>query len=259
MKIDLYQVDAFASRPFEGNPAAVCPLDDWLPEHAMQSIALENNLSETAFFVRGESGYRIRWFTPAAEVDLCGHATLASAWVLFNRLGHAGPAIRFESNSGPLEVTRDANRLVLDFPAQPPRPCATPPGLLEALGTEPIECLEYVDLVAVFDEPQAVLDASPDMARLAALDYRGIAITAPGGDYDFISRFFAPAVGVAEDPVTGSAHTKLTPYWAGKLGKSSLAARQVSPRGGDLWCTLNGDRVLIAGHAVPYLEGRISI
>lgn len=259
MKIDIYQVDAFASRPFEGNPAAVCPLEEWLPEKTMQSIALENNLSETAFFVQEQGGLRIRWFTPAAEVDLCGHATLASAWVLFNRLEFGEETIRFESNSGPLEVSREGNRLVLDFPAQPPRSCATPAGLAEALGAAPSECLEYVDLLAVFDNPDDVRCMAPDTGALSGLDYRGIIVTAAGGGYDFISRFFAPAVGVAEDPVTGSAHTKLTPYWAGRLGKRQLRARQVSARGGDLWCELEGDRVRIAGRAVPYLEGRIEV
>lgn len=259
MRIPLYQVDAFAGRPFEGNPAAVCPLDEWLPDEVMQSIALENNLSETAFFVAGEDGYAIRWFTPAAEVDLCGHATLASAWVLFNRLGFAGGVLRFSSRSGPLEVARDGDRLVLDFPAQPPRSCAIPDGLADALGAKPVECLENVDLLTVFDDAKTIRALQPDMARLAALDYRGVIVTAPGGGYDFVSRFFGPAVGVPEDPVTGSAHTKLTPYWAGRLEKRDLRARQVSPRGGDLRCSLRGDRVLIAGTAVPYLEAWITL
>ena len=259
MNIDIYQVDAFASRPFEGNPAAVCPLDEWLPDEQMQLIAMENNLSETAFFVTDGDGYAIRWFTPAAEVDLCGHATLASAWVLFHRLAHAGDTITFSSKSGPLGVSRDGDLLVLDFPAQQPRPCATPPGLAEALGAEPVECLEYVDLLAVFDDPEMVLGIAPKMHVLAGLDYRGVIITAAAPDYDFISRFFAPAVGVPEDPVTGSAHTKLTPYWAGRLGKTRLRARQVSARGGDLQCTLQGDRVLIAGQAVQYMQGRVAV
>lgn len=259
MKLDIYQVDAFASRPFEGNPAAVCPLDAWLPDDLMQSIALENNLSETAFFVPEGEGYAIRWFTPAAEVDLCGHATLASAWVLFNRLGFAGDTVAFSSRSGPLSVSRDDALLVLDFPAQPPRPCATPPGLAEALGAEPAECLEFVDLLAVFDAPETVLSLAPDTGALAALDYRGVIVTAAADDYDFISRFFAPAVGVPEDPVTGSAHTKLAPFWAGRLGKRQLTARQASARGGDVFCALLGDRVLIAGHAAPYLEGSIEV
>ena len=259
MNIPIYQVDAFASRPFAGNPAAVCPLDTWLPDELMQSIAAENNLSETAFFVREGPGYSIRWFTPAAEVDLCGHATLASAWVLFNCLDFEGDEVCFSSKSGPLHVSRDGDQLVLDFPAQPPRPCTTPPGVVEAFGAEPVECLEYVDLLVIFDDPEIVLNAKPEMHLLARLDFRGIIISAPSGKYDFISRFFGPAVGVPEDPVTGSAHTKLTPYWAAKLGKQQMRARQVSARGGDLLCTLQGDRVLIAGHAVLFLSGTIEL
>jgi PhzF family phenazine biosynthesis protein len=259
MNIDIYQVDAFATRPFEGNPAAVCPLDAWLPDEQMQSIAMENNLSETAFFVPEKGGFAIRWFTPAAEVDLCGHATLASAWVLFNRLGFEENNITFSSKSGPLSVARDGELLVLDFPAQTPRPCQVPAGLAEALGAEPAECLQFVDLLAVFDDPETVCALAPDMAMLAGLDYRGIIVTAPSGDYDFISRFFGPGVGVPEDPVTGSAHTKLTPYWANRLDKLHLRARQVSARGGDLLCTLRGDRVLIAGRALSFMEGRIAV
>jgi PhzF family phenazine biosynthesis protein len=259
MKIDIYQVDAFASRPFEGNPAAVCPLETWLPDATMQCIALENNLSETAFFVPEDDGFRIRWFTPAAEVDLCGHATLAAAWVLFNRLGLGSDVLTFQSRSGALPVRRDGEWLVLDFPAQVPRPCAVPTGLTDALGAEPTECLEHIDLLAVFDTPETVLGLKPRMQRLAELDYRGVIATAPGHDQDFVSRFFGPAVGVPEDPVTGSAHTKLAPYWGERLGKRQLRARQVSPRGGDVLCTLQGDRVLIAGRVVPYLEGRIEV
>ena len=259
MKLDIYQVDAFATRPFEGNPAAVCPLDKWLPDELMQSIAMENNLSETAFFVAEEDGYRIRWFTPVAEVDLCGHATLASAWVLFNCLGLEADTVIFLSRSGRLPVRRRGDELELDFPAQPPRACAVPDGIAQAIGAEPQECREFVDLLAIFDDPAAVREARPDMAALAVLDYRGIIITAPGEEHDFISRFFGPAVGVPEDPVTGSAHTKLTPYWAGKLGKNRLRARQVSPRGGDLLCTLEGDRVRITGRAVLFLRGSLEV
>lgn len=265
MNIEIYQVDAFAKRPFEGNPAAVCPLDAWLPDELMQSIAAENNLSETAFFIPDGNGYAIRWFTPAAEVDLCGHATLASAWVLFNCLGFAAEEVCFSSNSGPLRVSRDGGRLVLDFPAQPPRHCATPPGIIEAFGAEPVECLEHVDLLVIFDDPEIVLSAKPKIGVLARLDFRGIIISSPPGvsapfdEYDFISRFFAPSVGVPEDPVTGSAHTKLTPYWAARLGKQHLRARQASARGGDLWCSLQGDRVLIAGHAVLFFKGEIEV
>lgn len=259
MQLDIYQVDAFASRPFEGNPAAVCPLREWLPDELMQSIAMENNLSETAFFVPGDDGFAIRWFTPVAEVDLCGHATLASAWVLFHRLGHRSDTVRFTSRSGPLKASRAGDLLELDFPSQPPRPCPAPGGLAEALGAEPRECLEFVDLLAVYDDPQQVLEAAPDMAALSALDYRGIIMTAPSDEQDFVSRFFGPAVGVPEDPVTGSAHTKLTPYWARRLGKQKLRARQVSARGGDLLCTLQGGRVLIAGGAVLFMQGTLEL
>lgn len=259
MKLDIYQVDAFATRPFEGNPAAVCPLDKWLPDELMQSIAMENNLSETAFLVAEDDGYRIRWFTPVTEVDLCGHATLASAWVLFNCLGHEADTVIFLSRSGRLPVRRWGDELELDFPAQPPRACAVPDGIARAIGAEPVECREFVDLLVIFDNPAAVREARPDMAALAALDYRGIIITAPGEEHDFISRFFGPAVGVPEDPVTGSAHTKLMPYWAGKLGRNRLRARQVSPRGGDLLCTLDGDRVRITGQAVLFLRGSLEV
>lgn len=259
MKIDIYQVDAFAQRPFEGNPAAVCPLEKWLPDDLMQSIAMENNLSETAFFVLEEDGYRIRWFTPLAEVDLCGHATLAAAWVLFHCLEVEGNEVRFLSRSGRLAVRRKDEVLELDFPAQAPRSCPVPDGITRAIGAQPLECCEFVDLLAIYDDPAVVRDARPDMAALAALDYRGVIITAPGEEHDFISRFFGPAVGVPEDPVTGSAHTKLTPYWAEKLGKNHLRARQVSPRGGDLMCTLKGDRVLIAGQAVLFLRGTLEV
>ena len=259
MELDIFQVDAFASRPFEGNPAAVCPLDKWLPDELMQSIAMENNLSETAFFVPEDGGYSIRWFTPATEVDLCGHATLASAWVLYRQLGFDGGTIRFSSKSGPLEVSQDGDLLVLDFPAQPPEHCATPPGLSEALGAEPTECLQRIDLMAVFDEPGTIHGLSPDTTQLVDLGVRGVIVTSPDADYDFISRFFAPACGVPEDPVTGSAHTKLAPYWAARLGKQKLRARQVSHRGGDVFCTLDGDRVLIAGRAVGFMQGSIQV
>jgi PhzF family phenazine biosynthesis protein len=259
MQIPVYQVDAFASRPFEGNPAAVCPLERWLPDEMMQSIAAENNLSETAFFVSVDDGYAIRWFTPVAEVDLCGHATLAAAWVLFHRLGFRPGSVRFDSRSGPLTVARDGDRLVLDFPAQPPRPCAAPAGLASALGAQPTECLEHIDLLAVFDDVQTIRDLRPRFDRLAGLDYRGIIATAPGVEHDFVSRFFAPAVGVDEDPVTGSAHTKLAPYWAARLGRNRLSARQVSDRGGELECTVLGERVMIAGRAVPFMEGVLMI
>jgi len=259
MKIDIYQIDAFTRRVFEGNPAAVCPLESWLPDELMQSIAAENNLSETAFFVADESGFAIRWFTPVDEVDLCGHATLASAYVLFNCLGFDDDRVHFTSKSGPLSVSRDGDGLVLDFPAQPPSPCAIPEEIIEAFGVTPFECLKLEDYLVIFDDEETVLNADPSIEILARLDCRGIIISAASREYDFVSRFFAPAVGIAEDPVTGSAHTLLTPYWAGRLGKQQLRARQVSARGGELNCSLQGDRVLIAGQAVKYLQGVVEV
>lgn len=258
MELTLYQIDAFASKVFEGNPAAVCPLDQWLPEGVMQSIANENNLSETAFFVPEGDGFRIRWFTPASEVDLCGHATLASAFVLFNLLGCDRDQVVFESNSGRLIVERDADRLVLDFPAQPPAACDTPEALEKAFGIPPVECLKSKDYLVVFAYEADVESVKPDFSQLMRLDLRGVIITAPSAAYDFVVRFFAPKLDVPEDPVTGSAYTQLAPYWASKLGARRFHARQVSTRGGDVTCEVVGDRVFIAGTAVKYLEGKIN-
>ena len=259
MQIDIYQIDAFATRLFEGNPAAVCPLEAWLPDELMQSIAAENNLSETAFFVPDGDRYHIRWFTPAAEVELCGHATLASAFVLFSYLGASGDTVTFDSKSGLLPVHKDGERIVLDFPAQPPEPCGTPAEIIEAFAMAPVECLQSADLLVVLEHADQVRSADPDIATLAKLPSRGIIITAADEEYDFISRFFAPAVGIAEDPVTGSAHTQLTPYWSDRTGKTRFRARQVSARGGDLFCELDGDRVRIGGTAVEYLRGTIDV
>lgn len=254
-------VNAFTREPFGGNPAGVCPLEDWLPDALMQSIAAENDLSETAFFVAKDSHHELRWFTPAAEVALCGHATLASAHVLFEHLGAAADALEFRTKSGPLFVRRDGEkgRYKLDLPAQPGETIATPAGLAAALGVEPLEVLSTDDLLVVLESADRVRSVAPDFRALAALDFRGVIVTAPGEDCDFVSRFFAPAVGVDEDPVTGSAHCKLTPFWAARLGRESLHARQISQRGGELFCTLRGDRVEIAGHAVDYLRGEIEI
>ena len=257
--IKIYQVDAFATQAFEGNPAAVCPLESWLSDELMQSIAAENNLSETAFFVPEGDGFQIRWFTPTTEVALCGHATLASAFVLFNILDYAGETIVFESKSGPLPVTRNGDRLVLNFPSEPPEPCKTPAAIVDAFGIEPVECLRAVDYLLIFDNAEQVKSADPDFEKLKKVDCRGVIISAAAEDYDFVARFFAPNAGVDEDPVTGSAYTKLVPYWAGKMGKTKFNARQVSERGGDLFCELAGDRVLIAGTAVKILEGTIEI
>ena len=257
MKLRQYQVDAFARRLFEGNPAAVCPLEEWLDDAVLQAIAAENNLSETAFFVPNGQSYDLRWFTPAAEVDLCGHATLASAFVLFEHLGHAAGTIAFETRSGTLTVRRQDGLLVMDFPASTPEPCEAPQDLLEGLGRPPAEVRAAADYVVVFDDEAAVRGLQPDFARLRRIRRRGVCATAPGDEVDFVSRFFAPRFGIDEDPVTGSAHCQLTPYWAARLGKSELRARQVSPRGGEVLCELRGDRVLLSGSAVLFSEGTI--
>jgi predicted PhzF superfamily epimerase YddE/YHI9 len=270
MKLPIYQIDAFASAVFAGNPAAVCPLDRWLPDATMQSIAAENNLAETAFFVPradgagpgGSSGgrdYDLRWFTPEAEVDLCGHATLASGHVLFTALEPGRASVTFHSRSGPLTVRREGELLAMDFPSQPAVRCDPPPGLGQALGGNPAEVWKARDLMAVFDSEHTVRGLTPSFDRIRALGVFGVMATAPGGEVDFVSRFFAPLMGIPEDPVTGSAHCTLVPYWAKRLGKSRLAARQVSRRGGDLLCEDRGERVSMAGRAVQYLEGRIEI
>jgi PhzF family phenazine biosynthesis protein len=259
MKLDIYQIDAFAEKQFEGNPAAVVPLDEWLPESVMQAIAEENNLAETAFFVPTESGYHIRWFTPNKEVKLCGHATLASAYVLFDILGSKEEILSFESLSGELLVSKTGNLLTLNFPVQSPVICSTPDLLAAGLGKVPLECLKHDDYVAVFENEEEVLSLVPNHEVLKQLDLRGVIVTAPSSEFDFIARFFAPKLGVPEDPVTGSAYTQLMPYWSSKLGKSQLQAKQVSTRGGKILCELKGDRVLISGSAVTYMVGSIEI
>jgi predicted PhzF superfamily epimerase YddE/YHI9 len=258
MKIKQYQVDAFATRAFEGNPAAVCPLQSWLDDDLMQAIAEENNLSETAFFVPSDKGFQLRWFTPLKEVDLCGHATLAAAHVIFEKLGHAQAVITFETRSGDLFVKRMGPLLEMDFPACPPIPCALPDLLAEGLGRRPTAVLAGDDYLAVFDGEATVRAITPDQALLSQLDLRGIIVTAPGTEVDFVSRFFAPKFGIPEDPVTGSAHCELAPYWASKLGKSRLSARQVSKRGGNLTCEVSADRVLLSGGAVTFMEAEIA-
>lgn len=257
MELKTYHVDAFADRLFAGNPAAVCPLETWLPDASMQAIAAENNLSETAFFVPTRGGYHLRWFTPAVETDLCGHATLASAFVILNRLAPSASELRFHTKSGLLTVTRDGERLALDLPAQPATPCTMPARFVEALGRPPAHILGAVKYLAVYDTAADVAALKPDAAGLAAVDRDGVIATAPGEDCDFVSRYFAPHAGIPEDPVTGSAHCTLVPYWAARLGKTALHARQISSRGGELFCELRGDRVRVAGHAVLYAEGRM--
>lgn len=263
MEVPLYQVDAFTGDVFGGNPAAVCPLERWLDDGRLQAIAAENNLSETAFFQAAPEGAarRLRWFTPRTEVDLCGHATLASAWVVFERVDPGAEVVRFETRSGPLAVERRPDGLLaLDLPARPPEPVEPPRALVEGLGVEPREVLAgRRDYLVVVEDEEAVRRLRPDPRRLRALDRLGIIVTAPGASCDFVSRFFAPALGVEEDPVTGSAHCSLVPYWARRLGRHALHARQVSDRGGELFCEDRGERVRVAGRAVLYLEGTIHL
>lgn len=259
MKIKQYQVDAFTTRVFAGNPAAVCPLDAWLDDDILQAIANENNLSETAFFVPSERGFHLRWFTPVAEVDLCGHATLASAHVLFAILGYAKKQIVFETRSGELVVESDDGLLAMNFPARLPMPCPVPDGLIEGLGHPPMEVLAADDYIAVFQSEEIVRSLSPNFSKLQELALRGVVVTAPGRAVDFVSRFFAPKLGVPEDPVTGSAHCELTPYWANRLGKDAMEAKQVSNRGGNLRCQLQEDRVILAGQAVTFMVAEIDL
>ena len=264
MRIPVYHVDAFASRPFEGNPAAICPLEAWLPDATLQAIAGEHNLSETAYYIARGGHYELRWFTPEVEVDLCGHATVASAHVIFDvRRELAGRRVSFMSKSGELGVERIAENgyvlYALDFPSRPPQALAASPALEQALGAVPKQLLKARDYLGVFGSEEEVLALKPDMAKLAALDCFAVIVTAPGTDCDFVSRFFAPSKGVDEDPVTGSAHCTLIPYWAGRLGKTKLFARQRSQRGGELWCEQRGDRVSIAGRAVKFSEGTIEL
>ncbi len=257
-EITIHQVDAFTSDLFGGNPAAVCPLDAWLPVETMQAIAGENNLSETAFYVRDNGHYELRWFTPTVEIDLCGHATLAAASVIFGDTAKAGDEIVFQSpRSGELRVSRTTGgRYALNFPARPPQKCELNDDLNAALGMEPTELLAADRYVALLDSDSAVRNLRPKMHLLAKLD-RTVVVTAPGEDVDFVSRFFAPSKGVPEDPVTGSAHCVLIPFWAQRLGRQALHAHQVSKRGGELFCRDLGDRVEIAGTAVRYMSGTI--
>jgi len=258
-RIPMFVVDAFADRIFTGNPAAVCLLEQWLPDPVLRSIAAENNLSETAFVVRHASQQALRWFTPEVEVDLCGHATLAAAHVLFRHEGCPDETLRFETRSGMLSVTRDDDWICLDFPSRPPEDCGIPDDLVTGLGRAPIQVQRSRDYLTVFETEAEVRGLSPDFAALARVDSLGVIATAPGDTCDFVSRFFAPRAGIPEDPVTGSAHCTLIPYWAARLGRTELRARQVSRRGGELRCEDRGDRVGILGRAVTYSVGSIRI
>ena len=257
----IFQVDAFTSDMFRGNPAAVVILDEWLAEGIMQLIAAENNLAETAFLVPHNSGYQIRWFTPLVEVDLCGHATLASAHVLFNHLGYSKNEIEFYTNErGDLSVSKNGDQLSLDFPSDKLTETILNENIKRAIGKETILTYRGLnDYLLIYENQKEIENISPDFDVLKKTDARGIIVSAPGDEVDFVSRFFAPAVGINEDPLTGSAHTTLTPYWSKRLKKNTLLAKQISERGGELECEMKGDRVRISGHAITYLTGEIFI
>jgi len=260
MQLRLFQVDAFTETLFGGNPAAVVPLTEWLPDALMQNIGMENNLAETAFFLPTEGGFQLRWFTPAIEVDLCGHATLASAHVLFQHLGYHKEQIHFFTRSGELIVERAEKGYRMDFPADRLEPLPAPQPLKEGLGCEPLEVYRgREDYLVVLGSEEELRGLQPNFRTLAALGGRGVIATAPGEEVDFVSRCFFPAAGIDEDPVTGSAHTTLTPYWSERLGKDALRARQLSRRGGELLCERHGQRVHLIGSAVTYLEGSIHL
>ncbi|UII21027.1 PhzF family phenazine biosynthesis protein [Fulvivirga ligni] len=258
--ITLYQVDAFAEKVFTGNPAGVCILEHWLEDKLMQNIAAENNLAETAFAVKNPDGYDIRWFTPMVEVDLCGHATMATAHVIFNYYDHPTDIIKFQSrNSGSLEVAKNHDQLTLNFPVDELHEIEPLPEFKKWLGKTPLAFKGKSDYLLVLDSQQEVIDVVLNKELMSTVDARGFIVTAPGDSTDFVSRWFGPLVGVDEDPVTGSAHTTLTPYWAKRLGKTDLSARQLSKRGGSLQCKLDGDRVYMSGKAITYLKGEIYV
>lgn len=260
MKLPIFQADAFASGLFKGNPAAVIPLNEWLPDEMLQQIAAENNLSETAFFIPEGDHYHIRWFTPKSEVALCGHATLATAHILFHELNFQGEQIAFKSKSGILTVRKSGDKLQLDFPADQTQEVDPVPVFSDALGNQPSETRKgRTDYLLLFESEEIIRNMKPNFHLLKQTDARGIIVTAKGKTVDFVSRFFAPGVGIDEDPVTGSAHTTLVPFWSVRLNKTELTALQLSERGGQLWCTLSGERVLIAGQAVTYLRGEIEV
>ena len=257
MRIPLYQIDAFTNKLFHGNPAAVCPLEEWLDDAVLQAIAAENNLSETAFFVKKDKGFHLRWFTPKSEINLCGHATLASAFVIFQFLEKDLTSLEFSTQSGILRVERNDPVLTMDFPATPALSCPVPDALVQGLGLEPKEVLLSRDYMAVYESEAEIRKIQPDMDRLLELNTPGVIITSVGRDADFVSRFFAPGVGIPEDPVTGSAHCTLVPYWSEKLEKTKLRTLQLSEREGELFCENLGNRVKMSGEAVRYMEGVI--
>lgn len=260
MKIPYYQVDVFSDRLFKGNPAGVCLLPSgWLPQDVMQNIAFENNLSETAFVVKQGDGYGLRWFTPSIEMDLCGHATVAPAHVLFTEVGLIGERIAFETRSGIVSVAKGRDSLILDFPSREPTQCEPPPDLGKVLGKMPSEVLRSRDYLVVYESEDVIRSIEPDFEGMRKWDCLGVIVTAPGTNVDFVSRFFAPAAGVNEDPVTGSAHSTLIPYWARRFGKKDLHALQLSPRGGELFCQDDGDRVKIGGKSITYFRGEIEV
>lgn len=264
MKLVIYQIDAFANRVFEGNPASVVPLDSWLENSVLQAIAEENNQAETVFYITTDNGFHIRWFTPIKEINLCGHATLAAAYVIFQFSDYADDTIEFESLSGMLKVVRENDLLTLDFPTQEPKKCQLTDDLIKGLrlnelSIKPLECLRREDYIVVLETEEQVASITPDFSYLAKLELRGVIVTSLSHEYDFIARFFAPKFGILEDSVTGSAYTQLTPYWANNTDKKQFHVKQISKRGGELDCELVSDRVLISGKAVLYLQGVIEI
>lgn len=261
MKIPIYQIDAFTDKMFEGNPAAVCPLEKWPERNLMQNIAAENNLSETAFFVRSEEGYDMRWFTPTTEVDLCGHGTLAAGHVLFNHLEYKEEYIRFFTRSGRISVKKESDMIIMNFPSRIAEPIDAPEDLLEGLNLEtpPVKVLKDMNYLVVLETSEQVKQVKPNFGVLSNINYAGIICTAPGNNHDFVSRYFAPYIGIYEDPATGSTHTTLTSYWAKELGKKELTARQVSRRGGTLFCKYLGERTEIGGKTKTYMKGEIDV
>ena len=259
MKIPYYHIDAFASEVFSGNPAGVCILKEWLPDELLQNIAFENNLSETAFIIDKGEYYDLRWFTPTVEVDLCGHATLAPSYLILNFLNPSLDSVSFKTQSGELFANRIGDKVEIDFPSRIPEKCIPHPDLISAIGIEPISVFKSRDYLLLYESEEVIHSIKPDMVKLMNLDCLGVIVTAAGNKYDFVSRFFAPRAGVPEDPVTGSAHSTLIPFWAERLKKDKMTAKQLSQRGGELLCTNLGDRVLMAGNCVIYSKGEIFI